>query len=181
MLKKFLYIIWLIFFIAFVIIFTRNANLKNLVSVMENRTFDMRQSILARDKTRTPSDKIVIVAIDDASYEYILNRYGEWPLPRDVYSKIAEYIETSKPQSIVFDLMFVNSLKSSKQADNAIIDTITNHNNIFTAMNFDNQENSLRIPPQLPDNVSVNFENKSKNVEINNKHINSILKNWGFG
>ncbi len=176
MLKKFLYIIWLIFFIAFVIIFTRNANLKNLVSVMENRTFDMRQSILARDKTRTPSDKIVIVAIDDASYEYILNRYGEWPLPRDVYSKIAEYIETSKPQSIVFDLMFVNSLKSSKQADNAIIDTITNHNNIFTAMNFDNQENSLRIPPQLPDNVSVNFENKSKNVDLSYHEYSNCRK-----
>ncbi len=176
MLKKFLYTIWLVFVIAFIIVFTRNANLKNLVAVMENRTFDMRQSILARDKTRKPSEKIVIVTIDDASYEYVLNRYGEWPLPRDVYSKLAEYIEASKPQSIAFDLMFVKSLKSSKEADNAIINTISKYKNIYTAMNFDNQETSLRKPPILPEKISIPIENNSKNVDFSYQEYNNCRK-----
>ena len=122
----------------------------------------MRQSILINEGAKKPSEDIVIVAIDDATYEYILDNYGEWPLPRDTYAKVINYLEQQSPRSIVFDLMFVKSIKSSNGADEMLINSFQKYNNIFTSMNFDNQSEDLRIPPELPDKLSLNIQNNSK-------------------
>ncbi len=162
MFKKFLYIIGLILFAVFAFIILKNANLSYFIDTIENRTFDLRQSILINEGVKKPSDDIVIVAIDDATYEYILDNYGEWPLPRDTYAGIIDYLELQNPRSVVFDLMFVKSMKSASKADEALINSFKKYNNIFTSMNFDNQPEDLRKSPQLPDKLTVKVENNSK-------------------
>lgn len=162
MFKKISYAIGLFFFALFAFIILKNANLSSFVDTVENRTFDLRQSILINEGAKKPSEDIVIVAIDDATYEYILDNYGEWPLPRDTYAKVINYLEQQSPRSIVFDLMFVKSIKSSNGADEMLINSFQKYNNIFTSMNFDNQSEDLRIPPELPDKLSLNIQNNSK-------------------
>ena len=162
MFKKISYAIGLFFFALFAFIILKNANLASFVDTVENRTFDLRQSILINESAKKPSEDIVIVAIDDATYEYILDNYGEWPLPRDTYAKVINYLEQQSPRSIVFDLMFVKSIKSSNGADEMLINSFQKYNNIFTSMNFDNQSEDLRIPPELPDKLSLNIQNNSK-------------------
>ncbi len=162
MFKKISYAIGLIFFALFAFIILKNANLASFIDTVENRTFDLRQSILINEGAKKPSEDIVIVAIDDATYEYILDNYGEWPLPRDIYAKIINYLEQQSPRSIVFDLMFVKSIKSSNGADEALVNSFQKYNNIFTSMNFDNQSEDLRIPPELPDKLTLNIQNNSK-------------------
>lgn len=162
MFKKISYAIGLFFFALFAFIILKNANLASFVDTIENRTFDLRQSILINEGAKKPSEDIVIVAIDDATYEYILDNYGEWPLPRDTYAKVINYLEQQSPRSIVFDLMFVKSIKSSNGADEMLINSFQKYNNIFTSMNFDNQSEDLRIPPELPDKLSLNIQNNSK-------------------
>ncbi len=162
MFKKFLYVIGLILFAVFAFIILKNANLSYFIDTIENRTFDLRQSILINEGVKKPSDDIVIVAIDDATYEYILDNYGEWPLPRDTYAGIIDYLELQNPRSVVFDLMFVKSMKSASKADEALINSFKKYNNIFTSMNFDNQPEDLRKSPQLPDKLTVKVENNSK-------------------
>ena len=162
MFKKISYAIGLFFFALFAFIILKNANLASFVNTVENRTFDLRQSILINEGAKKPSEDIVIVAIDDATYEYILDNYGEWPLPRDTYAKVINYLEQQSPRSIVFDLMFVKSIKSSNGADEMLINSFQKYNNIFTSMNFDNQSEDLRIPPELPDKLSLNIQNNSK-------------------
>lgn len=162
MFKKISYAIGLFFFALFAFIILKNANLASFVDTVENRTFDLRQSILINEGAKKPSEDIVIVAIDDATYEYILDNYGEWPLPRDTYAKVINYLEQQSPRSIVFDLMFVKSIKSSNGADEILINSFQKYNNIFTSMNFDNQSEDLRIPPELPDKLSLNIQNNSK-------------------
>ena len=162
MFKKISYAIGLFFFALFAFIILKNANLASFVDTVENRTFDLRQSILNNEGAKKPSEDIVIVAIDDATYEYILDNYGEWPLPRDTYAKVINYLEQQSPRSIVFDLMFVKSIKSSNGADEMLINSFQKYNNIFTSMNFDNQSEDLRIPPELPDKLSLNIQNNSK-------------------
>lgn len=162
MFKKISYAIGLFFFALFAFIILKNANLASFVDTVENRTFDLRQSILINEGVKKPSEDIVIVAIDDATYEYILDNYGEWPLPRDTYAKVINYLEQQSPRSIVFDLMFVKSIKSSNGADEMLINSFQKYNNIFTSMNFDNQSEDLRIPPELPDKLSLNIQNNSK-------------------
>ena len=147
MLKKILYTIWLFLFCLVIFLSLRSANFNAFIGVIENRTFDLRQNILINDKNKSANKDIVIVAVDDASYEYILDKYGEWPLSRDVYVKLVDYIESYKPQSIAFDLMFVKSMKSNAGADNALINAFRKYDNLFTAMNLDNQPQDLRIPP----------------------------------
>ena len=162
MFKKISYALGLIFFVIFFFFFLKNANLSTFIDTIENRTFDLRQSILINQGHKKPSKDIVIVAIDDATYEYILDTYGEWPLPRDTYANIINYLEKQSPKSIVFDLMFVKSLKSKNQADEELISAFKKYKNIFTSMNLDNQSADLRTPPDLPEEMSINIENKSK-------------------
>ena len=162
MFKKILYTLCLVIFAVFSFFILKNANLKYFIDTVENRTFDLRQSILINQGVKKPSEDIVIVAIDDATYEYILDNYGEWPLPRDIYAKIVNYLEQQSPRSVVFDLMFVKSLKSVNAADLALIDTFKKYNNLYTSMNFDNQSEDLRTPPQLPSKLTYNITNNSK-------------------
>lgn len=162
MFKKISYAIGLIFFIIFAFLILKNANLKNFIDTIENRTFDLRQSILINEGSKKANQDIVIIAIDDATYEYILDNYGEWPLPRDTYAKIVNYLEKQNPRIIAFDLMFVKSLKSKNQADKELTDVFKKYNNVFTSMNFDNQSADLRIPPNLPDKLTIDVKNNSK-------------------
>ena len=129
--------------------------------MVENRTFDLRQNIMINANTKQPNEDIVIVAIDEATYEYILDHYGEWPLPRDVYVKLIDYLEAQNPKIIAFDLMFVKSMKSPVNADEALIRAMAKYKNVFTAMNLDNQPEDLRTPPKLPESLAVNVTNYS--------------------
>lgn len=179
MLKKILYTIWLFLFCVVIFVSVKSANFNAFINVIENRTFDLRQNVMINSNHKTADKNIVIVAIDDASYEYILDKYGEWPLSRDVYVKVVDYLESHKPQSIAFDLMFVKSMKSKSEADLALVNAFKKYDNLFTAMNLDNQPADLRIPPALPEKLSVNVENNSKDVNLNTQtytNCRSILQ-----
>ena len=162
MFKKFLYAIGLIIFGIFIFLIVKNANLNSFIDSVENRTFDLRQSIIINEGGKKANEDIVIIAVDDATYEYILANYGEWPLPRDVYANMINYLEQFNPTAIAFDMMFVKSLKSKNNADQALINSFKKYKNVYTSMNFDNQSSDLRTPPQLPDKLAINVTNNSK-------------------
>lgn len=176
MLRKILYTIWLFLFCVVIFVSVKSANFNAFINVIENRTFDLRQNVMINAGSKVADKDIVIVAIDDATYEYILDNYGEWPLSRDIYVKIVNYLEKQKPQSIAFDLMFVKSLKSRTEADEALVNAFKQYTNLYTAMNLDNQPEDLRVPPVLPEKLSVNVVNNSKNVNLNdNTYTNCRL------
>lgn len=166
MLKKLLYFIWLVIFCTVAFVTLKIANISDFIDVIESRTFDLRQNVLINNHAKAHNDNIVIVAIDDASYEYILDNYGEWPLTRDVYAKLVDYLEAQHPQSVAFDLMFVKSMKSLPQADLALVNSFKKYDNLYTAMNFDNQPEDLRIPPTLPQKLAVNLKHNGGKVDF---------------
>ncbi|MDE6139229.1 MAG: CHASE2 domain-containing protein, partial [Candidatus Gastranaerophilales bacterium] len=155
MLKKFLYILWVSVLSSLLGFSLQNGSFMSFINSMENYTFDIRQNILANSQKRQHNPDIVIVAIDDASYEYILENYGEWPLRRDVYAQTVDYIEAQNPKSIAFDMMFVKSMKSSADADSKLIEVFKKYNNVYAAMNLDNQPKDLRVPPVLPEKLAI--------------------------
>ena len=75
--------------ISFVLL-QNNRTLKNVIvsffEVAENRTFDYRQTIQTIHKRPLPNSDIVVLAVDDASLEMLWDKYGEWPIPRNVYA-----------------------------------------------------------------------------------------------
>jgi len=171
MLKKILYILWASIFLILLCLGIKNGGLMTFLDSMENRTFDIRQSIQVNSHVRKHNPDIVIVAIDDASYEYILDKYGEWPLRRDVYAKMVDYIEAQNPKSIAFDLMFVKSMKSETMADKALVDVFKKYDNVYTAMNLDDQPEDLRVPPTLPLPSIVPYPATDKTVEYSNCRV----------
>ena len=142
---------------------------KSFFEVAENRTFDYRQTIKIMHKRPLPNKDIVVLAIDDASVEALWDKYGEWPIPRNVYGDIINYIEAQKPQAIIFDLMFLKSVRTSKDADKYFVDTMNKYNNIYTGLNFDNQPYDVRKPEDLPDRLKLNINNKSK-IDFSKKY-----------
>ena len=123
----------LLFFVALTIIvlILKTINLSDFISKTENKTFDSRQVMLVNNHVKKPNKDIVIVAIDDASYEYLTNKYGEWPLPRTVYADLIHFLEKQNPMSISFDLMFVSSLKSKVGADDKLANAMNSYDNIL--------------------------------------------------
>ncbi len=168
MLKKILYTIWFLLFLVLIFATVKNANFNAFINVIENRTFDLRQNFMINAGAKSVNKDIVIVAVDEASYEYILDKYGEWPLSRDIYAKLVDYLESKNPRSIAFDLMFVKSFKSRPESDKALVEIFGKYQNVYTAMNLDNQPEDLRVPPVLPEKLSVNVENHSKNIDFSN-------------
>ena len=158
--------------IGFVLL-NNNRTLNNVIDsffeVAEDRSFDYRQSLRVMHKQPTPNKDIVILAIDDASLEMLWDKYGEWPIPRNVYADMINYIEKSNPQAIVFDLLFIKSIKKESDSDKALISAMNKYNNIYTGMNFDGQPIDVRKPIQLPERLSKNLENNS-NVNIKERY-----------
>ena len=168
MFKKIIYISGLLLFFVLFLVSVKNTNISSLIDAVENKTFDLRQAIMLNSGVKNASEDIVIVAADDASYEYILDNFGEWPLPRDIYAKIVDFLELQKPQIIAFDLMFVKSLKSANEADRALSAVFQKYDNVYTAMNLDNQSADLRTPPVLPERLTVNIKNYARDIEFEN-------------
>lgn len=172
MLKKVLYILWISVFALLLCFSVKNGSFVSFINSMENRTFDIRQNVIAKSGVREHNKDIVIVAIDDASYEYILDHYGEWPLRRDMYAKMVDYIESQQPKTVAFDLMFVKSMKSAISADNSLVDVFKKYDNVYTSMNLDNQPEDLRKAQQLPDKLAISPDSVADNpIEYTNCRI----------
>lgn len=146
-----------------------NNVITSFFDVAENRTFDYRQSLRIMHKQPTPNKDIVVLAIDDASLELLWDKYGEWPLPRDVYADVINHIEKQNPQMVIFDLMFIKSMRDAQNSDKVFLEAMNKYNNIYTAMTFDDQPTDMRAPIKLPKRLKYNLENKSK-INISKKY-----------
>lgn len=159
-LKYLLYTIYILITTGLLFVLLSQADIRNFFSTIENKTFDVRQSMLASYKK--VDKNIVIVSIDEESYEYLFGKYGEWPISRGIYADMINYFEKQKPSVIAFDLMFVKSLKSSINDDIKLAKTMGKYDNVFTSINFDDQSFDLRQPENLPEKLKAKVENNSK-------------------
>ncbi|MBQ3311875.1 diguanylate cyclase [bacterium] len=157
----FLWILGLICLFILTILFVKTVNFYDFIQKTENKTFDSRQVISVKSGVKKYNKDIVIVAIDDASYEYLTDKYGEWPLPRNIYADLINFLEAQNPSSISFDLMFVSSLKSKVNADAKLVEAMNSYDNILTGMNFDNMSYDVRQPINLPARLKLTVDNKS--------------------
>ncbi|MBQ8887528.1 MAG: diguanylate cyclase [Candidatus Gastranaerophilales bacterium] len=136
---------------------------KNIIRIMENKTFDIRQNIITKDKK--VRDDIVIITVDDPSYEYLVETYGDWPIPRSVYADLVEYVQNQNPKFIAFDLLFIKSLKRIPQSDEQLIQKFKKYQNTFTAMNFDDYNFELRTPPNVDKKITTNIKFETDKIK----------------
>jgi len=73
-------------------------NTSGLIPSLERKVYDLGVEM----STRTPSDRIAVIAIDDASIANI----GRWPWPRDVHARFTDQIAAAKPRVIANTVFF---------------------------------------------------------------------------
>ena len=136
---------------------------KDLLQTIENRSFDFRQNIIA--KKRAVRQDIVIITVDDPSYEYLIDEYGDWPVPRSVYADVIDFVAEDNPKAIILDLLFIKSLNRIPNSDSKLIETLKRNQNAYVAINFDDYSFELRQPPTIPSAIHYEIENSSKNLK----------------
>jgi adenylate cyclase len=68
----------------------------------------------------TPSDRVVIVDID----EHSLTRYGQWPWPRDVIARLVARLREERAAVVALDIMFPEPDRGGESADAAFAKTL---------------------------------------------------------
>lgn len=142
---------------------------RGFISEIESNSFDFRQNIIS--KYKTPNKNIKIIAIDDATYEYIMDKYGSWPITRQVWSDVIEYIEQGEPKNIIFDMLFIKPNLNDIAADRALINSVKKHDNVYLSMNFDNYNDKIRQSKQLDDKFKLKLE---KGRLVDNPYVTFI-------
>lgn len=150
----FSFILLLIFIFSFISL--QNNETKNLIRTLENKSFDIRQNIISKNKQ--VNKDIIIVTVDDPSYEYLIETYGDWPIPRNAYAEILDYIQAQNPKYVAFDLLFIKSLNRIPNSDNKLIEGFKKYKNTYTAFNFDDYSFELRKPPLINEKIKSDIK-----------------------
>ncbi|MBR1617827.1 CHASE2 domain-containing protein, partial [bacterium] len=157
---------------------------ERFINKIENATFDFRQSIISQYKK---ADKdIVIVAVDTETYEYVMDKYGSWPISRKIWADTVSAMESVEPCYIIFDLLFLKPNLNDLESDKALIEVVRDNPNIYLSMNFDNVGEEIRKSPFIPSQyrlkihegkLSDNDYNTYKNARMTMDGLTYVTKN----
>jgi len=151
------YSIAAIFIFAILLYLSSFDILRNFLSSIEDKTFDHRQNVLLHHKKH--NENIVIIAVDDPSYEYITDNYGTWPVPRSFWGDMINVLEKYEPRLIAFDLLFTKKMMLEGSSDQKLIDAVISNDNVLISMNFDNFPQEVRKPIDLPNYLKNTVKN----------------------
>src|SRR5205085_1360835 len=70
---------------------------------LESGSYDAR----VRGSARPDGDpSIVIIDVDNASFDALKDKLGRWPWTRRVWTETLRYLTPGKPRAVVFDIIF---------------------------------------------------------------------------
>lgn len=150
------YIFILVLIFGGIFTLERVSHFKTFLDKIEFASFDFRQTIVS--KYKMAKKDIVILAVDDETYEYFMDKYGTWPITRRAWAEIVNGIETVKPKSIIFDMLFLKPNAQDKTGDKKLIEAVKNNDNIFLSMNFDRYGKEIRTPQKIDDKFKLNVK-----------------------
>lgn len=151
------YLLGFIFVFALIVYAGKFYTIGKFIMGVEYKTFDIRQNIILPHKKN--NNDIIIIAVDDPSYEYIVEKFGTWPVPRGFWAKLINGLEVANPKFIAFDLLFTKRLDALEKGDLELVQAVKNNQNVYLSMNFDNYPPEIRKPPELPDDLKINLKN----------------------
>lgn len=99
---------------------------------LEDGSYDARTRLSAR-----PADadkRIVIIDVDNASYNGLQDKLGRWPWSRRVWTEVLRYISRGGPKAVAFDVMFGG--QENPQVDQEFARVIQSAGNVVLAFSF---------------------------------------------
>lgn len=99
---------------------------------LEDGSYDARTRLSAR-----PPDadkRIVIIDVDNASYNGLQDKLGRWPWSRRVWTEVLRYISRGGPEAVGFDVMFGG--EENPQVDQEFAGVVHRAGNVVLAFSF---------------------------------------------
>ncbi len=155
-LTYFIYLLIIVCVFSFLFWIGHFKGAQDLYNKIEQSSFDVRQNFISNYKK--PNKDIVILAIDNATYEYIMDKYGQWPITRGVWGNIIEQIEKANPKAIAFDLLFIKPNLKEPKGDLALVQSVKKYQNVYLPMTFDYYSADIRTPSVLDDKFKLNIK-----------------------
>jgi adenylate cyclase len=123
-----------------------------LSRILDQRGGDFMLALRARQ--RPPSDRVVIVDIDQRSLEQMNDLAGSWPWPRSVHGELIDHIARQRPRAIAFDILFNEPDVYRPEHDAAFADAVARHPEVWLAMTLNADGDGARMR-ELPPAVGV--------------------------
>lgn len=93
------------FFLVSILILFLNFLIPSGFLNIENTIYDLKQKILP---LKLKDNEIIIVSINDKSINLLEDELGRWPWERDKIAEIVEFINYSKPNYLLIDILMPN-------------------------------------------------------------------------
>jgi len=101
---------------------------------LENGAFDARARWTAQPAKA--DSRIVIIDIDNASFDELQDKLGRWPWPRQVWTEIVRYVSKGQPSAIVFDAAFTGEQKEAPAMDDDFARMLQNSGKTVLGFSF---------------------------------------------
>lgn len=113
---------------------------------MLDRKFNARERASVSDST-----DVIIISIDQNSYDQIPSPYNTWPWPRNFYAKVIENLNQAGVKAIGIDILLANKDRFSNSNDSLLVSVIKKYRNVILAGKIDVNRESLQ---EISDNSS---------------------------
>lgn len=141
--------------------------LLDFVHRIELQTYDLR--VAATAKPAAPSDKIVLIAIDNESIRRMEPLVGRWPWPRLVHATVIDYFAAAGAKVIGYDVLFTerdirkftvgDTEWSGEESDAALVESTKKAGNVVHAAEASRAE--LADPSRA---IAANLNARALNV-----------------
>lgn len=134
---------WLVLALAFGLLVVADALFLGVSKIADQRGGDLMLMLDA--KRHAPSDRVVIVDIDQRSLEIMNELAGSWPWPRSVHGELIDHIAPQRPRAIAFDILFNEPDVYRPEHDAAFAEAVERNRNVWLAMTLNNDGIGARV------------------------------------
>jgi len=113
----------------------------------------IQEGVRLNKKNPKAREEIIIAGIDENTFREFDSKGISWPYPWKYHSIFTKYVASGKPQSILFDIMFIDH----KDGEKELASSIKNAGNVFLDYPFENNE------------VDVNYTDIDERMELLNR------------
>lgn len=143
---------WLALALVFVLLVLADYRFFGLSRIIDQRGGDIFLVLNARQ--RPPSDRVVILDIDQRTLEEMNDLAGSWPWPRSIHGEMIDHIARQNPRAIAFDILFNEIDVYRPEHDAAFADAVARNPDVWLAMTL-NSDGEGALVSQMPSAVGA--------------------------
>src|SRR5207237_5686579 len=100
---------------------------------LEAGTYDVRVRMTAQDQP--DSDKVIVVDVDNQSFDALKSKLGRWPWERRVWTAVLQFVQEGKPNAVLYDIIFEGE-SSDPSIDDRLADEAKKSGDVVLAYAF---------------------------------------------